>query len=104
MLLDPIIPIVSSVGPWVVFESAATNLVPGGCTECLHGPDQFSAAADVTGDGDSADTVLQTVNAVTGALTSLCPASDVAISEGDAAFLRPENCRRRSPAARPVPI
>jgi hypothetical protein len=88
--INSFIPTVTSVGPWVIFRSVATNLVPGGCTTCLHGPDQFDATADVTGDGDSTDTVLQAVNTTSGALTSLCPSGDVAVSAGAAAFLRPE--------------
>src|SRR5207237_10201717 len=47
-------------------------------------------ARDLTGDCDLADTVLQVLNAGTGALTTLCPAGAVSVAAGNAAFLRPE--------------
>jgi Tol biopolymer transport system component len=36
------------------------------------------------------DTVLEVVNAATGTVVTLCPAEDVAVADGKAAFLRPE--------------
>src|SRR6185369_8491416 len=45
---------------------------------------------DLFPDGVLDDTVLEVLNATTGSLTTLCPAGQVAVKDGRAAFLRPE--------------
>lgn len=48
------------------------------------------ALADLTGDGDVDDTVLAVLDAGSGSVTAVCPATAVSIANGAAAFLRPE--------------
>src|SRR5262249_21865086 len=45
---------------------------------------------DLTGDGDSDDTVLSALDTRTGGLTSLCAADSVSVADGIVAWLRPE--------------
>lgn len=55
-------------------------------------PDRTDCAHDLTGDCDLADTVLQVIDAQTGAsLGPSCPAGAVSVAAGAAAFLRPES-------------
>ena len=55
-------------------------------------PDPADCAHDLTGDCDLADTVLQVIDSQTGAvLGPSCPADAVAVADGGAAFLRPED-------------
>lgn len=48
-------------------------------------------AADVTKNGFVGETVLEVLDATTGAIEVACPATQVAVSNGRAAFLRPES-------------
>src|SRR5262249_46478785 len=47
-------------------------------------------SADLTGDGDLGDTILQAFDTASGAVTPFCPADTVSVAAGTAAFLRPE--------------
>jgi Tol biopolymer transport system component len=101
--------VMSPDGQAVAWETPATNVVPGDNEMCdpsgtgaIPCPDVFlrilrqttPGAGDLTGDGDFADTVLMTLdaNGMTGPTqtTQLCPADQVAVADGKAAFLRPE--------------
>jgi cysteine-rich repeat protein len=77
-----------------VYQSAATNLVASdgnGLRDVfVRGPDPADVASDLTQDGRLDDTVLHAVEAATGAVTQICPATRVAAAAGRAAFLRPE--------------
>ena len=82
-------------GRWIAFEATAA-LAPEDTNTLLdayvRGPDRTdTAASDLFADGVLDDTVLEVVDASTGALTTLCPAEDVAVAAGRAAFLRPES-------------
>ena len=59
----------------------------------VHGPDPTDLAQDLTGDGDLDDTVLGVLDTtqVSPAPLSLCPADQVSVAAGAAAFLRPES-------------
>jgi len=87
----------SAGGQYVVFNSEATNLVPGDTNAqvdaFVRGPDGAATAADLSGDGDLDDTVLRVGTAVGSTLTivDLCPADEVSVAGGSAAFLRPES-------------
>jgi len=90
-------PALSGDGRYVAFESQATNLVDGDANATsdvfVRGPDPQDAAADRTGDGDLDDTVLRILDPSAGppaTIIDLCPAQDVAVAGGNAAFLRPE--------------
>ncbi len=97
---------ISADGRFVAFVSAATNLLdPGEDTNGLR--DVYVrglAAADPLGtdallfaNNELSDTVLEAVDAITGVISTLCPAEDVSVAAGKAAFLRPE-----APAGSPV--
>ncbi len=87
-------------GHEVLFVSWAINLL-GPAVDSNGGGDAFIRgidAADPNGvdallfpDGRLDDTVLEVLDAGTTALTTLCPATDVAVVGGAAAFLRPES-------------
>jgi hypothetical protein len=87
---------VSDGGRAVAFTSFATDLVAGDTNATM---DAFvrrpaSNASDLTLDGTVDDTVLRVVDASLGppaALVTLCPAEQVAVAAGRAAFLRPES-------------
>jgi hypothetical protein len=90
---------ISSDGRLVAFDSVATNLLgPGVDTNGvgdvfvrgLDPADPLGIDALLFPDGVLHDTVLEVVNAGTGAITTLCPADAVAVAAGAAAFLRPE--------------
>jgi len=82
---------VSPDARFVLFQSEATNLVPGSTNQYfIRGPDLSSTAADLTGDGDSIDTVLQVLDTSSTSVTTVCAAGDVAVVAGRAVFLRPE--------------
>lgn len=66
------------------------------------GPDPADCDSDLTGDCDLADTVLR-VLAPSGALQTLCPATQVAVAAGRAAFLRPEGSGN-APGCPPPPL
>ncbi len=87
-------PAVSADGAVVAFVGFATDLVPGD-TNSQH--DIFVRApvpgSDITGDGDSGDTLLRVLDTTTGppsSLIDLCPAGEAAVASGRAVFLRPE--------------
>jgi len=84
----------SADGRVVVFDSNASDLVMGDANGLLdifaHGP---APGGDATGDGDADDTVLQVMDASSGApaaVTPLCPVTTASVAAGTAAFLRPE--------------
>ena len=89
----------------VLFESDASDLLPpgtdtnGAADVFVHGPDPSNPAVlDLFADGVLDDTVLQTLVTDSGSRarsgqdgsTTLCPAGEVAVTNGMAAFLRPE--------------
>ncbi len=93
-------PRLSADGQYVVFQSDATNLVgPGNDTNgrtdvFVRGPDgsdPLGIDALLFPDGALDDTVLEMFDAATKTMTTLCPAGDVAVAAGNAAFLRPES-------------
>jgi cysteine-rich repeat protein len=88
---------ISADGRFVAFESVADNLVPGDTNDAgdvfVRGPAPGESApptADLSGDGDTDDLVLSTVEIPSGQLLTLCPSSEAATAEGRVAFLRPE--------------
>ena len=86
-------PALSGDGRFVAFASRAGNLVAVDDPLddlFVHGIDPHDLAADFFADGQLDDTVLEVFDATSGALTTLCPAVDVAVAAGNAAFLRPE--------------
>jgi Tol biopolymer transport system component len=102
------LPELAGDGRAAVFMSFASNLVPGDtndfCDRDLDGiaaencPDVFvrdidraDVANDRFADGQLDDTVLEVLDAVSGAVTTLCPAEEVAVADGRAVFLRPES-------------
>ncbi len=89
---------VSANGRIVVFGSDATNLVPsdgnGERDLFVRRADPTDLAADLTGDGALDDLVLRVLDTSTGppsTVTDLCPAAQVSVAAGRAAFLRPES-------------
>ncbi len=104
-------PAISADGRLVAFESYATNLVAGDtnvctCTDCacpvggccgdvfVRGFDPTDVGDDRFADGVLDDVVLEVLDAnppVPAAPTTLCPATQVAVAAGKAAFLRPES-------------
>jgi hypothetical protein len=90
----PGFPALSADGHTVAFDGAASDYVPGdtnGVSDVfVRGVDPTATSADLTGDGDLDDTVLEALDATMATLTPLCPAGRVAVSGGKAAFLRPE--------------
>ncbi|HVM95522.1 MAG TPA: hypothetical protein VMT89_03990, partial [Candidatus Acidoferrales bacterium] len=89
-----IAPAISDDGRTVAFSSDCTNFVAGDTNGFVdvyvHGPNAADAAADLTGDGDRGDTVLEQFDTTTSSTRVLCPANQVSIVAGAAAFLRPE--------------
>jgi len=87
-------------GREVLFVSSAINLL-GPAVDSNSAPDAFVRgvdAADPNGvdallfaDGSLDDTVLEAFDAAAASVTTLCPATDVAVLGGAAAFLRPES-------------
>jgi Tol biopolymer transport system component len=92
---DAVMPVLSFDGSTVAFKSAATDLVPGdgnGTFDAFRRTVDGSAPAlDLFADGAIDDTVLEVFDAGAQTATVLCPASQVAVSDGRAAFLRPES-------------
>jgi hypothetical protein len=97
----------SADGQAVAFQSRATNLVPGGTTTaCENNPDgsaqencsdifvvdndPATRGADVNGDGDVDDMVLQVFDTDTRQLTTLGAAETVAVAGTTVAFLQPD--------------
>ncbi len=81
-------------GRFTAFASLASDLVEGDTNRTVdvftRGPDLTDCRADLNGDCDLADTLLQAIDSGTGEVKSLCPAGAVAIAGEAAAFLRPE--------------
>jgi Tol biopolymer transport system component len=87
---------VAGDGRHVAFLSNATNLGPAGSGEptlFLRGPDPADTPHDLTGDGDLDDTVLEVLDTALPSPTplTLCAAEETAVTNGMAAFLRPES-------------
>ena len=91
---------ISGDGRVFAFDSSATNLIgPGADTNGHY--DVFVGMADdadplgvdalLFADGELDDVVLESIDAATGAITTLCPADEVSVAAGNAAFLRPES-------------
>src|SRR5439155_6361067 len=93
-------PILAADGRSVAFSSRDTNLVGAGTdtngvadvyVRRLDPADPLGVDHLLFPDGTLDDTVLEVLDAPTGMLTTLCPAEQVAVSTGRAAFLRPES-------------
>jgi len=91
---DASLPRLSADGRVIVYQSAATNLVPGddnGMTDVfVRGFDLQDPLDDTFPDGVLDDVVLEVFDVVARTRTTLCPAGQVAVHAGQAAFLRPE--------------
>ena len=100
-------PSISPDGRYVAFPSYATNLVegdtnicggcspPGCCTDIfvrgIDPGDPLGVDSLLFNDYELDDTVLEVLDAKSGVITTLCPAEDVSVDDGTAAFLRPES-------------
>lgn len=88
-------PVVSDDGTIVAFQSTASNLVGddtnGALDAYVRAPSLVNPALDLFPDGTLRDTVLEIFDAASQTATTLCPAADVAVADGRAAFLRPES-------------
>ncbi len=88
-------PAIDAAGNAIAYASQATDLVAGdgnATTDVfVRSPDPTDLAEDLFADGVLDDTVLEVVTANSGAATILCPATQVAVAAGTAAFLRPES-------------
>ncbi|MGH7895196.1 MAG: hypothetical protein ACREQL_11050 [Candidatus Binatia bacterium] len=87
----------SADGRYVAFHSDHVDVVPGdtnGVADAfVRGPDLGDplGADALFPDGALDDTVLAVMEASSGTVTTLCPAEEVAVANGEAAFLRPES-------------
>jgi hypothetical protein len=85
---------ISGDGRTVTWYGSASNLVlddTNGTSDVFtRGLDLSSPSGDLSGDGQADDTILRIVDSNGGAVTTLCPAGQVSVSAGAAAFLRPE--------------
>jgi len=93
-------PSISADGRTVAFSTPASNLLgPGVDTNFADDTyvvrtdptDPLGVDAQLFPDGVLDDTVLESIDAVTGAITTLCPADEVSVAAGNAAYLRPES-------------
>ncbi len=91
---------ISGDGRQVLFVAGSSNLLGstvdsnGSSDLFVHGVDAADpndVDAVLFADGSLDDTVLEVLDAASGAITTLCPASQVAVANGRAAFLRPES-------------
>lgn len=91
---------ITADGRTVMFQSFASDLLPGGADTngnfdiFIRGvatADPLGTDALLFADGALDDTVLEVLDATTAAVTTLCPAEQVAVTGGMAAFLRPES-------------
>jgi Tol biopolymer transport system component len=86
---------ISFDGRSVAFEDASTNLVAGDTNSAadifVASIDVDDPAADIFPDGNLVDTVLEVFDTNNSTPITLCPALDVAVNNGKAAFLRPES-------------
>ena len=92
-------PSLSADGRTLAFATPATNLLgPGLDTNGADDTyvvrpdpaDPLGVDALLFADGALDDVVLESIDATTGAITTLCPAGDVSVAAGNAAYLRPE--------------
>lgn len=90
----------SADGRAAVFDSNSTNLLGpgadgnGAIDTFVVRPDPADAGgvdAMLFPDGALDDVVLESIDAATGAITTLCPADAVSVAAGNAVFLRPES-------------
>jgi hypothetical protein len=89
----------SADGRTIAFMSQASNLAPANATDgnafndsYVRGPDPTDPlGADLFPNGSLADSVLEIVDAATGAIATQCPATEVSVANGVAAYLRPES-------------
>jgi Tol biopolymer transport system component len=70
-----------AAGQWLSFSETGFDVIR------VRRPD---LSGDLTGDGDSADSILRVFESISRTLIDVCPAGDVAIAGGAAVFLRPE--------------
>ena len=89
---------ISADGRSVVFNSGGTDLVPGDTNgfgdvfvRGIDPADPLGIDAQLFADGALDDTVLQVFDTGSSALTTLCPADEVSVAAGRAAYLRPES-------------
>ena len=91
---------ISGDGRVTAFESDGTTLIGAGNDTNGVGDvfyritdpaDPLSVDPLLFDDGDLDDIVLEVINGTTGAVTTLCPADEVSVAAGNAAFLRPES-------------
>jgi len=90
---------ISADGRIVAFFSLASNLVSpaqpvGSYQQYVRGndpADPLGIDAALFPNGKLNDIVLESINATSGTVTTLCPADEVAVAAGNAAFLRPES-------------
>jgi Tol biopolymer transport system component len=80
-------------GRFFAYESDAAPTPFGTGDVFVRGPDPLDSGADLFADGTLDDTVLEVLDVGVPAPTpiTLCPAGDVAVAAGNAAFLRPES-------------
>src|SRR5439155_18670091 len=86
-------PSMSADGRFVAFSSIGADEEgnPSGFEDVfVRGPDPTDRSADLSGDGDLDDTVLQALDTASGHVVTLEPADQVAVVGDTAAFLRPE--------------
>ncbi|MBY0276359.1 hypothetical protein K2Z84_13520 [Candidatus Binatia bacterium] len=93
-------PSISADGRVIAFSSSATNRLGAG-NDTNGASDAFVVRANpadplgvdalLFADGVLDDTVLESIDAATGAVATLCPAGDVSVAAGNAAYLRPES-------------
>ena len=86
---------ISTGGVFVTLDGNSSNLVPGdtnGFTDVFVRGPQTDARADLSGDGDLDDTLLRVFDIASdpSQVLTLCPADKVVVTDGMAAFLRPE--------------
>ena len=91
-------PVISADGNTVAFATDASNFVGGdanGTTDAyvrsLDAADPLAVDALLFADGTLDDVVLEAIDGTTGAISTLCPADEVSVAAGNAAFLRPES-------------
>ncbi|HEV7735161.1 MAG TPA: hypothetical protein VGR62_23525 [Candidatus Binatia bacterium] len=90
---------ISGDGTTVAFETGANLLGSGGDTNAtvdayvrgIDAADPEGVDALLFPDGVLDDTVLEVIDATSGAITTLCEADEVSVAAGNAAFLRPES-------------
>jgi hypothetical protein len=91
-------PAISAEGDAVAFVTDAADLVAGDTNAAVDVYVRGADAADpllvdalLFDDGSLDDVVLEAIDGTTGAIATLCPADEVSVAAGNAAFLRPES-------------